>query len=108
MSLLNEAAKTGCGQQRRSEIIRELEQAIPLPTNDSRKVGFDSLLPHLFWGTIRVCPAFLPVLFPVFVAVCGDRTTAREGVAPIDWKLFAKIGPWKLVRILWGLTRQMK
>ncbi len=107
--LLNNAARRGCGRAERAAIIRDLEQAIPLPINDSRKVGFDSLLPHLFWGTIAVCPAFLLVLFPVFAAICGDRTARGDAVAPINWKLFRKmLGPWKLVRILWGLIRQAR
>lgn len=92
MELLQEAAKPNCSLWRRNEIGRKLYEASPATREDGaleidgREAGMQLILSSLYQDTLENRPALLPMMFPVFAMICGDR---QEGMicANVDWSL---------------------
>ena len=91
-TLLDEAAKPDCSWQRRNEIQCRFGDDSPAMRADSvyetegRGAGMHIVLDKLYVDTIENRPELLPVLFPVFAIICGDR---EDGMicADVDWSL---------------------
>jgi len=115
MELLKEAADENCVKERRDEIreeftkaAREVSYPIGTPSEeliDSLSVNRHQILPVIqeayemvVWDMFQETvlwhdPSYLPKLFPVFAAICGDRPKLGVGgdvpdamFAVIDWE----------------------
>lgn len=91
-TLLQEAASPDCSWRRRNEIQCKLGKASPAMQADGvykikgREAGMHLVLDKLYVDTIQNRPELLPLLFPAFAVICGDR---QEGIicADVDWSL---------------------
>lgn len=89
--LLEEAAKSDCTWQRRTDIQCLLRAATAAGKSgkykSSRSVsGLLVALDTLYVQTIENKPEILPSLFPFFAIVCGDREEEMI-YANVDWSL---------------------
>lgn len=90
MSLLCEAANPSCGLRRTVEIRHKLINEIYRDAEDGRSEeepeNIEVVLEKLFLDTLQNKPHLLPMLFPFFAVVCGDR---EDGfiVADVDWNI---------------------
>ncbi|PIR04199.1 MAG: hypothetical protein COV59_03380 [Candidatus Magasanikbacteria bacterium CG11_big_fil_rev_8_21_14_0_20_39_34] len=88
--LLQEARDLECTAQRRAQIQVELQRAAlgsELDTEGSAAALRVALVEQLFQGALRNRPGILLHLFPVFSALCGDRSDPRQLFAVVDWAL---------------------
>ena len=92
MDLLREAATPQCSNERRIEIQIELERASPswnangIPTLDARAEGILIVFERLYVQTLAHKPELLPIFYPVFSIICGDRPEHLM-ISDIDWSL---------------------
>ncbi len=78
---LDEAAIAGCSPARRDEIRDLLMQSC---RDDSLKAATGTL----FVQTVNNHPELLPMLFPAFAVLCGERETITQKVNNnINWGL---------------------
>ena len=91
MNLLREAAKPDCTKKRRKEIKVTLTKACQTITNNElaedrgRKSTIIMTVTHLYTMTLKECPEHLPMLFPLFSLLCGNRDPNTYICDKIDW-----------------------
>jgi len=77
--LLEEAADPHCPPQRRAEIQQELSEAA--------HERFRVLAEELFVEVVEHRLELLPVLFPTFAILCGDRCEREPLARGVNWLL---------------------
>lgn len=95
-ALLKEASNTKCAAKRRDEICELLQSAAyQQPGEDKDFKGKENkailrkaMVGCLFVTTCDNSPSTLPLLFPAFVIVCGDRRNVLSYASDIDWSLY--------------------
>ncbi len=91
-ALLTEASQSGCSGRRLNEIHCKLQDACCAVKKDGtyketgRRAGMSLVLDKLYVDTIQNRQEILPVLFPAFAVICGDRKD-NSLYADIDWAL---------------------
>lgn len=87
MDLLREVASLNLSNRRVNEIQCKLTDALPRSDAlDDREAGMEVVLGKLYVDTLRNKPHLLPMLFPVFAIMCGDRDDGFI-VADVDWDI---------------------
>jgi len=98
MSLLQEATTLSekKNPQRLNEIQRLLNDAVFKETANSPKFDYpgaelEMIVDALFVSIIRNQAQALPLLFPLFALLCGDRNSWDGMLAKINWTIYMQV-----------------
>ncbi len=91
LTLLKQAAESGCVPELRENILEQLQDSLfgkaEFVIGWSGTSALDEAMEKLFTEVSEHRPSLLPVLFPLFAILCGDREGEAEFFADIDWSL---------------------
>lgn len=91
-SLVVEAARKNCSQNRRKAILEKLSNSTASaesPTSNSRRCyeeGISHVMTNLFTKTCEKDPGMLLGLIPAFLMLCGKRE-GNDLICEIDWDI---------------------